>query len=883
MAPKPEDPSPSPPIPTYEEAISLFPPEHQTLLGDDCVPNSSSSRQRNGYYIPPSVQSARSSEDSTAYRFRRNSSDSDADSDSPPPERLRRDVEEFDYLNPGELEEGSSGQRESGWKGRLQGFKRRMGRWRKGWWKPSFMEGWGLGQGSGYRWIPSMTVPQQYRPGCSLIARLCGLFIVITLGYALFVLEIMPNGRSAMGQMFDPEGVREFAQSSVNGTRIQEYLELLAGVDHMAGTKGNYYLAKHVANAFTNAGMDNVQTEQLYGYLNYPKLGGRKVAIVEPADLAWEAKLEEEPVYPSPNPGQYNTAPFHAHSRAGNVQGPLVYANYGTREDFKRLYDSGININGSIALVRALGPQQFVGLKIKAAEEWGVIGLLSYSDPADDGFKRGEAWPKGRWRPEDSVMRGDASIASFIMGDPLTPGFMTEKNGRLISKDDNPGLPNIPSLPLAWRDAKRLLQVLEGHGQEVPEEWAGGVPDVPHWWTGDQTSPIINLINEQDEEPKQRLFNVIGTINGLETKSQKVIIGAPRDAFCFGASSSAASTATLLELVAVVGKLRAQGWRPLRTIIFASWDASAYNNIGATEWVEANLARLRADAVAYINVGSGVTGPAFHAKGSPMLVRPLLRALSRVADPAEGANGTLRDAWDARGGAMPGLGAGTDASPFAFEVGAASLDMGFGDPADAAMLNSCYDTLEWGARFGDAGRGVLEALTRVWVLLTLELSQELLLPMDAGFWAGWVAEWAAGLQSYAEKKGAPWGGEGKKGFELDRLMKSARELVDTSRVFHMWDDWWYGQVYGRGGMETNGVALQRMGRNERLAGLEKAIIPGLEQFANLLSAPEPWDPATPASFPVVREAIDRGDWDAAQKAADHVADVIEEARKALYI
>jgi len=269
--------------------------------------------------------------------------------------------------------------------------------------------------------------------------------------------------------------------------------------------------------------------------LNYPKAGGRRVAIVEPPELAWEAKLEEEPVYENATPQKQQTLVFHGHSRAGNVTGPLIYANYGSREDFQRLRDDGVNMTGAIALVRYYGTQGDRAMKVKAAEQAGAAGCLIYSDPKEDGFLKGEPWPNGRWRPSDGVQRGAVSLMSWVVGDVLTPGWASVVGAERVSKDNNPGLVNIPSLPLAWRDTQRLLQVLKGHGQMVPEGWRGGVPEIEEWWSGNQSSPIVHLKNEQDEVEQQAIWNVMGVIEGVEEKAKKVIVGNHRDSWCFGA------------------------------------------------------------------------------------------------------------------------------------------------------------------------------------------------------------------------------------------------------------------------------------------------------------------------------------------------------------
>jgi len=214
----------------------------------------------------------------------------------------------------------------------------------------------------------------------------------------------------------------------------------------------------------------------------------------------------------------------------------LIYFNYGSQADYKRVCeDSGINCNGAIALVREYGTPGDRGSKVKAAEKWGISGVLIYSDPADDGFKKGPVWPDGPWRPADSVQRGSVSLMNLVLGDPLTPGWPSSKDEKRLSKGNNKGLVNIPSLPLAWRDAQKLLQSLKGHGWKLQDNWHGGVPDV-EWWSGNDSSPKVLLQNEQDEKDQQRIFNVLGRIDGIEPDRKDIIVGNHRDSWCFGAA-----------------------------------------------------------------------------------------------------------------------------------------------------------------------------------------------------------------------------------------------------------------------------------------------------------------------------------------------------------
>jgi N-acetylated-alpha-linked acidic dipeptidase len=127
------------------------------------------------------------------------------------------------------------------------------------------------------------------------------------------------------------------------------------------------------------------------------------------------------------------------------------------------------------------------------------------------------------------------ALTPWVMGDPLTPGWSSKPGAKRLALENNPGLVNIPSLPLSSRDAQRLLLSLKGHGQKVDKAWQGSVSNV-EWWTGDDKSPVVLLENNLDDVVEQKVFNVMGKIEGLESKGRAVIVGNHRDSWCFGAA-----------------------------------------------------------------------------------------------------------------------------------------------------------------------------------------------------------------------------------------------------------------------------------------------------------------------------------------------------------
>lgn len=317
--------------------------------------------------------------------------------------------------------------------------------------------------------------PEYWKVNWIILSRLFALFLVGILIWLLFVSDIFSaRERNTLNEIFDPERVRTFVQTHINATYIREKTEYITRLDHVAGTKGNLFLGKWVESIFKGAGLESVGLERFDVYLNYPKKGGRRVAIFEPPELAWDALIEEEYAYKVPPREQ--TYVFHGLSKTGNVTGPLIYANLGLQADYETLIHKGVNITGSIALVRHYGSQINPALTVKAAELAGAIGCIIYSDPAEDEFQHRKVYPEGRDMPSDGVQRGTVALTSWVAGDVLSSGFASlPGESKRDSVEATLGLVKIPSLPLSARDAQKLLEALKGHGHKLRKEWIGGL------------------------------------------------------------------------------------------------------------------------------------------------------------------------------------------------------------------------------------------------------------------------------------------------------------------------------------------------------------------------------------------------------------------------
>ncbi|KAI1330961.1 Zn-dependent exopeptidase [Xylariaceae sp. FL0255] len=887
---------PAPPIPTYDEATSssssrpAWPPspspidtrpDHETE-SQSLLPYGRSPRPPPTGYRPPHVET--DDEDSEW------SLDDDGD-EADENTQVRREMQELEIEDP----LNNSASASSSWTKRIgfSGFS--LPRWKWRWRLPRLTvrlprrsdisdahdDSHSDTTETRMRWrIPTLF---DHSSVMLLFARVFAVVLVLGFLYLLFISDLFNNvSKNLGGQMFDPEAVREFVQMKVDPGQMKETLRHFTSFAHIAGTEGDYALAMDVHNAFVKNNFDAVAVDEYYVYLNYPKKDGRAVQIMSPDGnkAVWTAALEEPEV--GDEAAGRQTYTFHGHSKSGDVKGPLIYANYGSREDFKTLADKGIDTKGAIALVRYYGTQGDRALKVKAAELAGFAGCIIYSDPADDGFLKGNVAPNGRYMPNDAVQRGAVSLMSWVVGDVLTPGWESKEDVPRMRLDQTKGLVGIPSLPLSWRDAQILLQHLKGYGEPCPKKWRGGVPDVS-WWTGNSSSPIVRLRNEQDENEKQKIWNIYGKIQGVEQGEKSIMIGNHRDAWAFGATDPNSGTAVMLEVARVFGELASKGWRPRRSIEFLSWDAEEYNMIGSTEFVEKNLDILQQEAFAYINLDAAISGRDFHAAGSPVFRKLITKVLERVYDPV--ANDTLLALWNRRRGELESLGSGSDYVAFQDIAGTSSLDIRF--DGEAHPYHSSYDNFEWMETVGDPGFFYHGLLGQVLGLLILELAESPILPFDMGYYALSLGRYLEDLWKWADKKGISKGKDPK--ITLEPLKAAIDEVRKAVVQFEKWEPFWEQSIVSSNGWEPTGLGVRRKEYNSRMARFETDLldlepqggIPNRTQFKHVIFGPQLWSGYDEAYFPAIRDVVEAEDWPLARSIIDKTAKIISNAANGL--
>src|SRR5712675_1185230 len=448
-----------------------------------------------------------------------------------------------------------------------------------------------------------------------------------------------PAANDATQRIF---GFRDSAAESAIETRFlaapdsklaEEHLRVLTKAPHMAGTIEDKATADSVAQKFRDAGLD-AEIVEYKVWINYPV--EISVDLTAPAGVTMHGATRE---HVDSDPYQHDprvVMPCNGMSPSGDVEADVVYANYGTPEDFEKLEKLKVDVRGKIVLVRY--GQNFRGVKAFVAQQHGAAGVIIYSDPFDDGWRRGDKYPDGPWRPDTAVQRGSVGYMFEFPGDPTTPGVASVPSlpeSQRVSPEQSAQLPKIPVTPLSYHDVRPILERLGG--PDTPREWQGALPFTYHVGPG----PVKVKMHLKQDYQFRTIWDVIGRVRGSELRDEWVVAGNHRDAWVYGAVDPNSGTAAMLETVHGLGELLKQGWRPDRTIILGSWDAEEQGLIGSTEWAEQHESDL-ANSPAYFNMDVAVSGPKFAASAVPSL-KQFLRDVTKAVPAPPG--GTVYEAF----------------------------------------------------------------------------------------------------------------------------------------------------------------------------------------------------------------------------------------------
>lgn len=519
----------------------------------------------------------------------------------------------------------------------------------------------------------------------------------------------------------------------LSSRRIGATLKELSAQPHHLGSPGSKAVAQKILQRLKSYGFDaQMQTYQVL----FPTPKTRLLEMTGP--VKYKAILKELPLKQDATSGQTNQLPtYNAWSADGDVSGKLVFVNYGLPEDYEKLKGMGIDVKGKIVIAKY--GKSWRGIKPKVAYEYGAIGCIIYSDPADDGYAQGDVYPKGAYKNEYGVQRGSVMDMMIYPGDPLTPNIGATPQAKRLNRKDAATILKIPVLPISYHDAKPLLANLTG--PVAPDDWRGSLPITYHVGPGNAT---IHLKLAFDWK-MVTAYNVIGTIKGTDYPDEWVMRGNHHDAWVNGADDPLSGQAALLEEAKALGDLLKTGWKPKRTIVYCAWDGEEPGLIGSTEYVEDHDKELQQKAVVYIN-SDDISRGYLSAGGSHALETFVDEVAQSVIDPEtnvtvgdrkkarEMVNASTvkakKDIMDRKTDRLSALGSGSDYSSFLQHLGVPTLNIGYGGEGAGGEYHSIFDSYDDYRRFKDPGFVYSLALSKTIGHTVLRMADADLLPFD---------------------------------------------------------------------------------------------------------------------------------------------------------
>ncbi|MFL5485729.1 MAG: M28 family metallopeptidase [Gemmatimonadaceae bacterium] len=681
--------------------------------------------------------------------------------------------------------------------------------------------------------------------------------------------------------------------------RMRDAMQRLSARPHHVGSPYDKENAEWILGQFKSYGWDaHIENFDVL----FPTPVERVVELVAPT--TFKASLQETPIPADPTSNQQaeQLPSYNAYSVDGDVTGPLVFVNYGVPADYEELEQRGISVKGAIVIAKYGGSWR--GIKPKVAAEHGAIGCLIYSDPRDDGYAGGDVFPNGPMRPAQGVQRGSVADMPVYPGDPLTPGVGATKNAKRLTVAQAPTITKIPVLPISYGDAQPLLAALGG--PLAPASWRGGLPITYRLGAG----PAKVHMRVRSDWSLKTLYDVIAKLPGTTEADQWVIRGNHHDAWVNGAEDPISGLVAELEEARALGALYKQGWRPKRTIIYAAWDGEEPGLLGSTEWVEAHADELKAHAVAYLNSdtnGRGYLGMS----GSHSLEKFINGVAMDVEDPESGVsswkrvqasrllNATsesrseIRDREDLHIGA---LGSGSDYSPFIDHLGIASLNLGYGGEDDGGIYHSIYDDFYWFTHFSDTAFVYERALAQAAGIAVLRLANADLLPFAFTNLAETVQGYVKELQTLRDRRAEQIAERNRQIEEgLFKLTSDPRDPVTAPQrqqpapqlnfapLLNALDSLdhaasRYDKAYSRAVAEGRSNIAKTV--NERLIQAERALTSseGLKNrswYVHMLYAPGFYTGYGVKTIPGVREAIEQGQWQDADREIARAAAAVE--------
>ena len=707
----------------------------------------------------------------------------------------------------------------------------------------------------------------------------------------------MPALMKKKAPVMDQAAVEKAFDANIDAKEMTEWLRIMSSQPNHVSSPHDKANAEFMLEKLKSWGWDaHIESFDVM----YPTPISESLEIVGPNPF--KATLTEAPVPGDSTSGLPGQLPAYvAYQGDGDVTAELVYVNYGMPEDYKALARKGIDVKGKIVIARYGAGWR--GLKPLLAQEHGAVGCIIYSDPHEDGFYRGDVYPKGGDRPAQGFQRGSVVQMMIYPGDPLTPGVGATKDAKRLTREEAPTPLKIPTLPISYGDAQHFLAALGG--PEAPASFKGALPLTYHTGPG----PVQVHIAVKSDWSLKTIYDVVGVMKGSRYPDQWVMRGNHHDGWVFGASDPLSGNVAMMAEAKSIGQLVKSGWRPERTLVYLGWDAEEPGLIGSTEWAETHAADLKQKGVLNINtdnIGRGYLG----AEGSHswqhlinqvaadvndpetgVSVLNRLRAKAQVDASQPGANENARAVAKAAadGGDLPigPLGSGSDYSAFLQHLGIGSINIGFGgEDHSGGVYHSAYDSFDHYTRFDDPGLAYAATLAKTAGRVALRAADAPVQPQRFSDFADTVSTYdgelkklLSGMREHSETEArlraadayrlasdpsdptAAPADEGKvPALDFAALDQSVDRLKAAAKAYD-------------GAMEARGPALSAKDQARLSAALqpiEQSLLsedglPNRPWFRNMVYAPGVLTGYGAKTLPAVREAIEGRRWDEAQR------------------
>ena len=343
-----------------------------------------------------------------------------------------------------------------------------------------------------------------------------------------------------------------------------------------------------------------------------------------------------------------------------------------------------------------------------------------------------------------------------------------------------------------------------------------------------------------------------------------------------------------METARTLAEMVKQGWKPKRTIIFASWDAEEWGLIGSTEWGEKHADELRQKAVVYFNTDSNRQGT-LRMQGSHTLERFLNNVARGLEDPRTGEtiwkvikDKRLKDAKDDEDKKkkidsrpdlrIAALGSGSDYTVFIDHLAIASANLSF-RAEGGGVYHSIYDSFDWYRRFGDPQFVYGRAMAQFHAVALARMADAAVLPFEFTNLADTLGVYLDELDKLlTEKK--------KKAASASLNLKQLRvPLKELSRAADAYEKT-LEKTFRGGGPKGDVSKLneilrkieQTMGRPEGLPG-ERGW------YRHQIYAPGFYTGYGVKTLPGIREAIEQDQWETAEEQIGVIREIFRAVTK----